>query len=52
MESDLNRATWIVIALSGVNNEQPELISRFLFERQDLLRDKSIVLFSAKFARN
>ena len=46
MESDLNRATWIVLALSNLDNGQPELISRFLSERQDLLREKKIVLFS------
>jgi len=46
MESDLNRATWIVLALADTSQGQPELINRFLLERQDLLRDKKIVLFS------
>ena len=46
MESEINRANWIVLALSGANNQQPELISRFLSERQDLLREKRVILFS------
>jgi beta-N-acetylhexosaminidase len=46
MVSEINRANWIILALSGANQGQPELISRFLSERQDLLRDKRIVLFS------
>ena len=46
MEFEINRATWIVLALSGARRGQPELVSRFLSERQDLLRDKRIVLFS------
>ena len=46
MESDLDRATWIVLALSDASRGQPELISRFLSGRQDLLRDKKIILFS------
>jgi len=46
MISDINRANWVVIALSDTSRGQPELISRFLSERQDLLREKRIVLFS------
>jgi beta-N-acetylhexosaminidase len=46
MVSEINRANWIVLALSGAIHGQPELISRFLSERQDLLREKRIVLFS------
>ncbi len=46
MVSDINRANWIVIALSGASLGQPELISRFLSERQDLLREKRVILFS------
>ena len=46
MESDLNRATWIVLAVADTSRGQPEVISRFLSERQDLLREKNIVLFS------
>jgi beta-N-acetylhexosaminidase len=43
---DINRSNWIVLSLSGSNLGQPELVSRFLSERQDLLRDKRVVLFS------
>lgn len=46
MVSDISRANWIVLVLSGSNRGQPELVSRFLSERQDLLREKRIVLFS------
>ena len=46
MEFEINRATWIVLSLSGASRGQPELVSRFLSERQDLLREKRIVLFS------
>lgn len=46
METDISRATWIVLALSDASRGQPDLISRFLSERQDLLRDKRIVMFS------
>ncbi len=45
-ESDLNRASWIILALTDASRGQPQLISRFLSEHQDLLRDKRIVLFS------
>lgn len=46
MENDINRADWIIIALGDASFGQPELISRFLSERQDLLRDKRVILFS------
>jgi beta-N-acetylhexosaminidase len=46
MVTEINRSNWIVIALSGANEGQPELISRFLSERQGMLREKRIVLFS------
>lgn len=46
MVFEINRANWIVLALSGADRGQPELVSRFLSERQDLLREKRIVLFS------
>jgi beta-N-acetylhexosaminidase len=46
MEFEINRATWIVLVLSGASRGQPELVSRFLSERQDLLREKRIVLFA------
>jgi beta-N-acetylhexosaminidase len=46
MVSNINRATWVVLLLSDSSRGQPELISRFLSERQDLLREKRIILFS------
>jgi beta-N-acetylhexosaminidase len=46
MELEINRSNWIVLALSSSNRGQPELVSRFLSERQDVLREKRIVLFS------
>lgn len=46
MVSDIGRATWVVLLLADSNQGQPELISRFLSERQDLLREKRIILFS------
>jgi len=46
MVSNINRSNWIVLSLSGSDSGQPELVSRFLSERQDLLREKRIILFS------
>jgi len=46
MVSNINRSTWVVILLSDSSRGQPELVSQFLSERQDLLREKRIILFS------
>jgi beta-N-acetylhexosaminidase len=46
LESDLGRAEWVVISLTDNGRGQQKLISRFLTERQDLLRNKQVVLFS------
>jgi beta-N-acetylhexosaminidase len=46
LESDLSHAAWVVISLADANNGQPQLISRFLSGRQDLLSDKHVILFS------
>jgi beta-N-acetylhexosaminidase len=46
LESDLGRAEWVVISLTDNRRGQQKLISRFLSERQDLLRNKQVVLFS------
>lgn len=46
VEDDLSRADWVIISLADASQGQPALISRFLRERPDLLRDKRIVLFS------
>jgi beta-N-acetylhexosaminidase len=46
IEDDINRANWIVISLTDATQGQPALISRFLRERPDLLREKHVILFS------
>src|SRR3990172_11270517 len=46
MVSNINRSTWVVFLLSDSSLGQPDLISRFLSERQDLLREKRVILFS------
>jgi len=46
IESDLTRANWVVLSIAGSNHGQPALVSRFLREQQDQLRDKHIILFS------
>ena len=46
LESDLSHAAWVVIALADASNGQPQIISRFLSERQDLLSNKHVILFS------
>jgi beta-N-acetylhexosaminidase len=43
---DLQRADWVVISLADASNNEPQLIRRFLSERQDLLRNKKVILFS------
>ncbi|MCF6277343.1 MAG: hypothetical protein L3J16_01135, partial [Anaerolineales bacterium] len=44
--ADLNRADWVIFALAGTDYDQPETLRRFLSEKQDLLRNKRIILFS------
>jgi beta-N-acetylhexosaminidase len=46
IQDDLTRADWIVLSLTDSSQGQAELISRFLRERPDLLRDKRIIMFS------
>jgi beta-N-acetylhexosaminidase len=46
LESDLGHAVWIVISTTESGNGQPQIISRFLSERQDLLSNKHVILFS------
>ncbi len=46
LETDLSHATWVVISLADASNGQPQIISRFLSERQDLLGNKHVILFS------
>lgn len=43
---DLDVADWIVISIADSYNGQPQLISRLLRERSDLLLNKKLVLFS------
>jgi beta-N-acetylhexosaminidase len=46
IEGDLKRAGWIILSISDSSRGQAQLISRFLRERQDLLREKKVILFS------
>jgi beta-N-acetylhexosaminidase len=46
IEDDLNRADWIVFSITDAAQGQTEIISRFLRDRPDLLRDKRVILFS------
>ncbi len=46
IENDLTRANWVVFSLRDASQGQPALISRFLRERPDLLRDRRVILFS------
>ncbi len=46
IEEDISRADWVVISLADASQGQLELISRFLRERPDLLREKHVVMFS------
>jgi beta-N-acetylhexosaminidase len=46
LESDLSRADWVILSLTDASRGQPQLVSRFLSERQDLLRGKQVIVFS------
>ncbi len=46
LSEDLERANWIVISLTDSSQGQPALISRFLRERPELLRNARVILFS------
>lgn len=46
IEDSLNRATWVVISLADVGSGQVSLLRRFFSERSNLLRNKSVILFS------
>jgi len=46
LEDDLNRSGWIIFSLTDNSQGQPQVISRFLSEHQDLLPAKHVVLFS------
>ncbi|MEW5938688.1 MAG: glycoside hydrolase family 3 N-terminal domain-containing protein [Chloroflexota bacterium] len=46
VEPDLRRAQWVVISLANAASGQPQLVRRFLSERQDILRNKKVILLS------
>ena len=46
LEDDLTSAAWIVFALANNDDGQARLISNFLANEQDLLRDKKVMLFA------
>jgi beta-N-acetylhexosaminidase len=46
IEDDIVRADWVIISLRDATQGQPAVISRFLRERPDLLREKKVILFS------
>ena len=46
LESDLSHAAWVVISITESSSGQPQTISRFLSERQDLLNNKHVILFA------
>lgn len=43
---NIENTDWVIISLTDASRGQPALISRFLRERPDLLREKNVVLFS------
>lgn len=46
LQGDLLAAAWVVFSLVDNNAGQAQLISNFLAEQQDLLRDKRVILFA------
>ncbi len=46
LQENLNFADWIVICMTDNSAGQAELLSNFLAEQQDLLRDKRVILFA------
>lgn len=46
IKDDITSANWIIISLTDTTQGQTALISRFLRERPDLLREKRVILFS------
>ena len=48
MVTDLYNANWIIIASLNVNEQRPysQALTRLLSERQDLLRDKKLIVFA------
>ena len=48
LENELNSADWVVISILDSNSDQSllDILRRFLFERQDILRNKKVILFA------
>jgi beta-N-acetylhexosaminidase len=47
LENNLSRAKWVVISMLDFDPAQPDItLRRFLSERQDLLRDKNVIVFA------
>jgi beta-N-acetylhexosaminidase len=46
IEAILDRANWLVIALTDVSNGQIALLRRFFSERPNLIRNRNVILFS------
>lgn len=46
MADDLEVADWVVISITDASRSQPDLISRFLRERPDLILNRNVILFS------
>jgi beta-N-acetylhexosaminidase len=46
IESALSNSTWIVISLTDISNGQINLLRRFFAERPNLIRNRSVILFS------
>jgi beta-N-acetylhexosaminidase len=48
LEYELNNADWVIISMLDSTPDQPLLdtLRRFFFERQDLLRNKRVILFA------
>lgn len=46
IEISLINASWIVISLTDVGNDQINLLRRFFSERPNLIRNKEVILFS------
>jgi beta-N-acetylhexosaminidase len=46
IEADIGRADWIILSMAGAAGGQPQLVSRFLGERPELLQERNVILFS------
>lgn len=46
LRDDLVESDWVIISLVESTQGQPQLIRRFFSERQDLLRNKNVIVFS------